>query len=116
MAEDPIVRKCLDDIRRGRVDAAGPMCDRMEEINHPLAKEVRTLWLRWAANVALWRAQNRKPRRNLTYWEEAARWHKALRRDIAFLFKRQWQNITVQKLEALNPYSPSKVEEVVEDE
>lgn len=92
---DPVVRGCLDRLRRGDVNGVGVLADYLEENSLPLAKPVRRGWTKYVKAVALWQTADMS-RRHEARWEKIARWRRALRRRVCLMFKYDWRVLPLE--------------------
>src|SRR5262245_4801295 len=102
-AGDAVIRGCLDRLRRGHVDGAAVLADRLDDESHRLARQVRAVYVRWHSAVKSYLDRAWPPRRGLAVWEETGLWHRYLRDRIGKLFGRAWDPLSLEEIARKNP-------------
>lgn len=108
MAEDATVTECLNQLRKGCVDAAGVLADRLEELGDKRAKVIRTAWSRMIQRCVWWENKDWTRNRYWTRWQAIADERREVRRAIQRVFKRKWKKLPLQA------YSPGPKAETTE--
>ncbi len=88
---DPVAKGCLEQIRRGYLDAVGVLADLLEETGHSHALRLRSLYNHRWDRINLWKSQTAEHYQTGTKW---TRWESVsyelhrLRYEVQMLFGR----------------------------